>query len=389
MPDNERSLISKERHQMLWHLMRGLASGNRYHGVSRSISSAFSRYRHLSIYLTPRKLANAILAHTEMVFGITKVHSKPYMLRIEPTNICNLRCPGCSTGLGIDRRDKGFVQVEKYEELIRSLAPWTLITRIDGLGEPFLHKELCELIRIAHKNETATVLSSHLGPGTQFADRAEEVTLSGLDHLIVSIDGPDSDTYLKYRRGGDFDLTCNNVRKLVAIRKSLKRINPLIEVQFVGFNHNRHVANQMPALVASLGADRITYKMTSPKVLQEKKASEGKGVKCFWLYTNTTVAWDGDIKLCPNSITDDFSLGNAFNNTDLLARNDKFIVATRKFLAGSRNLDKLDPILGNKMSQFIPWRNPRDPSDCRCLSCGGVGLVIDRTREWIDEYVCM
>ncbi len=207
----------KRQNRIISQLSRQIAARDRYHGKAQGILEVLGRYWHLAFagHLTPRKLANIVLAHAEMALGIAKVRSKPYMLRIEPTNICNLSCPGCATGLGLDRREKGFISVEKYEKLVRSLAPWTLIIRIDGLGEPFLHRDLCELVRIANKNGIATALSSHLGPGTQVADRAEEIVLSGLDHLIVSIDGPDAASYAEYRRGGDFELTCRNVRKLI------------------------------------------------------------------------------------------------------------------------------------------------------------------------------
>jgi hypothetical protein len=374
-------------------IANGLAKRTRYHGRPASVFSAFARYWHLFIpYMTPAKLVNVLRAHTEMSFGSPVVHANPYMLRIEPTNNCNFRCPGCATGLGIDRRTKGFLSVDNFRELIEQMKSSLLLTRLDGLGEPFLHPNICELCSIAHNAGSAVALSSHLGPRTLTPSLIHKLIDSGLDHLIVSIDGPDAGTYSKYRIGGDFETTCSNVRQLSAAKRELGTHKPFIEVQCIGFNHNRQadLAGRMLSLVNEIQADRLTLKLLAPETLKERRATEGRGQRCFWLYTTITVGWDGARKLCPNSMTDDFALPNVFvRGADPLA-DPPLLQAVRHFLAGDRNLSRLDPLIGDPRSQLLSWKTPRDSDCCRCLACGGVGLVVDRTRnEWIDEYVCM
>ncbi|HUU22694.1 MAG TPA: radical SAM protein [Phycisphaerae bacterium] len=361
------------------------------HGPPWSLASNYNRYAHCFLpYLTPRKLRNLAYAHYEMMLGRARMSSRPYMLRIEPTNVCNLRCPGCSTGLGINPRPKGFLRKKDLARVLDRVGPYLLLGRLDGLGEPFLNEDLCELVAMIHEAGAATVLSSHLGPKTLKCGQADELIDAGLDHLIVSIDGPDQETYETYRVGGNLALTLEHVREITAAKRARGSRTPIIEVQFIGFRHNRDVAARMPELVEEIGADRLTCKLIREDVLRERSAEEGRGKRCFWLYTTWTIGWDGERKLCPNSIADLFDLPNAFRPDTSLDHNEPLLVEGRRFLASrERDTTNLHPALGDVASQTVPWRVPRKPDMCRCLGCAGVGLVIDRTREWLDEYICM
>ncbi|NLX23007.1 MAG: radical SAM protein [Phycisphaerae bacterium] len=366
------------------------AQRNRWHGRPGKVLNNFNRYWHLFVpYMTPRKFTNLLLAHAEMIAGRACPSSKPYMLRIEPINRCNLRCPGCSTGLGINPRPAGLLDVNNLQRVLKQIAPYLCLTRLDGLGEPLLHPHICELIRTVHEAGSAVALSSHLGPNTLKPGQARELVESGLDHLIVSIDGPDAETYAKYRVGGDFHLTCEHVREVVAAKRACGSVTPLIDIQFLGFDHNRHLADRMPPLVRNLGADRLTCKMVDPDVLKERKAVDFRRHRCFWLYTTWSIACDGDRKLCPNTFTDTFGLPNAFAPGNDLTKDQPLLQAARRFLAGDRDFSHTDPLLGDSKTRHQPWRLPRGPEACRCFGCASTGMVIDRSREWIRDYVCM
>ncbi len=361
------------------------------HGLPWSLASCFNRYGHCFLpYLTAAKLTNLAHAHLDMALGRANVQSTPYMLRIEPTNVCNLRCPGCATGMRINPRPKGYLKPTNLQGVLAQIKRHLLLVRLDGLGEPFLHPEILELIGLCHAAGAATAVSSHFGLKTFDVANPRDIVRSGLDHLIVSIDGPDQAIYEQYRVGGDLATVLEHVRALAAAKRALHSRTPYIEVQFLGFNHNRGVVDQMPALVEAIGADRLTSKLMRPDVLQERSAAEGAGRRCFWLYTTWTIGWDGERKLCSNSVTDTFDLPNAFAPDTNLTADAPLLAEARRFLASKdRSITNLNPLLGRSESQRIPWRDARGPDLCRCLACAGVGLVIDRTRQWLDEYVCM
>ncbi len=365
---------------------------NRMHRAPGSVINQAIRYWHvITPYLTARKAANLMRCHMEMSLRRTHVRSTPYILRMESTNTCNLSCPGCATGIRVNPTPKGFVDVEKYGRILDTVAPHLLLTRLDGLGEPLLHPKLTTLIRMAHERGSATAISSHFGEKTLPAGRAEDLVDAGLDYIIISIDGPDQDSYEKYRVGGKFETVCNNVRSLVAARRQRKSTTPFIEIQFLGFDHNRHLADRMPALVQSLGADRLRWNMVHKDAIKVLEAKDYVGHPCFFQYTTWAVGWSGTRKLCVNAWGDTEPMQDVFGHeADLMgkANNEPYLVALRKFLAGDRDITKMDPIIGDPRSQTLSYRIPRGRDMSRCLNCATTGLVVDRTPEWLKDYIC-
>jgi hypothetical protein len=365
---------------------------NRMHRAPGSVINQAIRYWHvLAPYLTPRKAANLLLCHAEMALRRPEVRSTPYILRMESTNTCNLSCPGCGTGLKVNPIPKGFVDVAKYARVLDAVESHLLLTRLDGLGEPLLHPQIATLIRMAHERRSATAISSHFGEKTLPPGRAEDLVDAGLDYIIISIDGPDQESYEKYRVGGKFNVVCSNVRKLVEARRSRKSGTPFIEIQFLGFAHNRHLADRMPDLVRSLGADRLRWNMVHKDAIKILEAKDYEGHPCFFQYTTWSIGWNGARKLCVNAWGDTEPMQEVFGNEgDLMGRanNEPYLVALRRFLAGNRDTNNMDPIIGDPRSRTLSYRVPRGRDMSRCLNCATTGMVVDRTPKWLDEYIC-
>jgi len=107
------------------------------------------------------KVLNASLALTEMQMGKVRLRSRPFLLRIEPTNVCNLQCPLCLCGTGEDPRKKGMMSIDDYTHIFEQTKRWAMITRLDGLGEPTIHPKIFELIRIAKSYRTSVVMHTN------------------------------------------------------------------------------------------------------------------------------------------------------------------------------------------------------------------------------------
>ena len=55
------------------------------------------------------------------------MRGKPYEWEVDTTNICQLKCPLCHTGLGNIHRDKGVMSFETYRKTvdeIRNYCVW-------------------------------------------------------------------------------------------------------------------------------------------------------------------------------------------------------------------------------------------------------------------------
>lgn len=126
----------------------------------------------------------------------------PSKLFIELTTRCNLACGMCmKQSLGCDIQP-GDMTRELFLSLLPALSnAKTLI--LNGIGEPLLHPELVELIRIA---KTAMPPDGTVGFQTNGLLIDEEMAASlveaGLDRICISLDSIRPDTYGRIRAGG-------------------------------------------------------------------------------------------------------------------------------------------------------------------------------------------
>ncbi len=127
----------------------------------------------------------------------------PMVLSIEPTTSCNLRCPECLSGLRGFSRPTGMVELEMVENIMAQMGKWLVYVNLYFQGEPYLHKGMDDLVRECKKNGVYTSTSTnahHLNP-----ERSKDLVASGLDRLIISIDGTTQETYSAYRVGGSLE----------------------------------------------------------------------------------------------------------------------------------------------------------------------------------------
>jgi MoaA/NifB/PqqE/SkfB family radical SAM enzyme len=204
-------------------------------------------------YSTPTKLANYWVAKTSRALRRDRLSSLPYRYTIDPTNHCNLRCPLCPTGLGTIARAGGMLKADDFTHLVDQIAPWTYLLEMYNWGEPFLHPDIFSMIRYAHDRRMVVRLSSNLNRYSP--DMALKTVQSGLDAIIVSIDGATQTSYERYRKRGNLEKVLENLTSLVQARKSLAAVNPLIFVRLLINRYNENEVAALRDMVLTIGAD--------------------------------------------------------------------------------------------------------------------------------------
>src|SRR5437773_1331748 len=128
---------------------------------------------------------------------------RPAHMKIELTNFCNLACPMCPhEGM---RREVGYMKPELFRRIIDLATPELEFAYLHHLGESLFHGRIGELIRHGRSRGVAMGLSTN---ATYLDHRKARVLLeSGLDFLVISMDGASPDTYARIRVGGDFATT--------------------------------------------------------------------------------------------------------------------------------------------------------------------------------------
>ncbi len=277
-------------------------------------------------HLTVRRLGNLVRVEFERLIGRDRVRGYPYVLKVYPTNKCNLRCPLCHTGSGTRMWKVGLAAGENpsgamdetlFRQVIDELGPYCFQVLLYGWGEPFLLPGIYGMISYAAEKGVGVSVTSNmtvLKPGD-----AERIVESGLEHLTVSIDGATAETYGVYRVGGDFARATENLRAVIEARRRLKRRRPVIEWQFIVMRHNEHEMADARRLAAEWGVDVFRFtavgidpssdeqfekwlpaderrSMYDYRTRQEKHKKKPR--RCAWLYRAGVINWDGSVSPC-------------------------------------------------------------------------------------------
>src|SRR6188768_372630 len=184
--------------------------------------------RNLISKLTFRRSFNA--AKVMASYQLSKLLKKPVQwglpvsISFEPTTSCNLRCPECPSGLRAFTRPTGMLKKDFFRQTIDEIHKELLYLIFYFQGEPFLNPDFLEMVKYASDKGiyTATSTNAHY-----LTDEAARKTVeSGLDRLIISIDGTTQETYKQYRVGGNLDKVLEGARNIVKWKKELKSNTP-------------------------------------------------------------------------------------------------------------------------------------------------------------------
>jgi radical SAM protein with 4Fe4S-binding SPASM domain len=249
--------------------------------------------------------------------GYPLFYGAPMAVSIEPTTACNLRCPECPSGTGTLKRPGGKLSLKQFESILAKLPTQTSWLTFYFQGEPYLNRDFPEMVKLAKKRRmfVSTSTNGHVLD----IDNARKTIASGLDKIIISIDGSDAETYLDYRKGGDFEKVIAGVKRLTKLKRELKSPSPLVVIQFLVFRQNEHQIKDIATLSRSLGADVLELKtaqhydyedgnpyMTSiDKYSRYRKKKTGKyAIKgkmhkhCWRMWSSCVITWDGSIVPC-------------------------------------------------------------------------------------------
>ncbi|MDD5165962.1 MAG: radical SAM protein [Candidatus Omnitrophica bacterium] len=202
-----------------------------------------------------RKLSNYILVDVQKKRREAVLFGYPYWLVIDPCNYCDLSCPFCPTGQKREARTKKQLSFQDYKSIIDKLGPYLIHIDLVNWGEPLLNEKIFEMISYAKRYRADIKIDTNMNHLDEKG--IEKLILSGLDKIVVSIDGLSQESYAKYRIGGNFGLAMNNLKLLVKKRKELKKAKPYITWQFLVFRHNEHEVQEALRLGQNLGVDHV------------------------------------------------------------------------------------------------------------------------------------
>lgn len=271
--------------------------------------------------LTFRRVLN--MAKVAGSYYVSKVTGKtfhsgmPISISFEPTTSCNLRCPECPSGLRSFTRPIGMLEPEFFKKTIDELHRDLSYLIFYFQGEPYLNKNFLELVEYASRRNIYTATSTNAHYLNE--DNARKTVQSGLDRLIISIDGTTQETYESYRKGGSFDKVIEGTKNVVNWKRKLNSKTPHIVFQFLVVKPNEHQISDVYQLARELGVDEVGLKTaqvydyengndlipTIEKYSRYKKKADGTfEIKnklinhCWKLWHSSVITWDGRVVPC-------------------------------------------------------------------------------------------
>jgi radical SAM protein with 4Fe4S-binding SPASM domain len=288
--------------------------------------------------LTPRRAWN--MAKVYASYHLARTTRKPiqwgmpFSIAIEPTTSCNLRCPECPSGLRSFTRPTGMLEKGYFERIIDELHRDIVYLTFYFQGEPYLHKDFLEMVAYAGKKNIYTATSTN----AHYLDdkNARKTVESGLDRLIISIDGTTQDTYKQYRVGGKLHKVLEGARNMVKWKKKLGASTPHLVFQFLVVRPNEHQVEEVKALAKEIGMDEVILKTaqvydyengndlipTIDQYARYRELPDGKWAiknsldnSCWKLWHSCVITWDGRVVPCCFDKDADHQLGDTNDTT--------------------------------------------------------------------------
>ena len=276
----------------------------------------------LLLKLTPLRIWNGlkVLAsfYASRLTGRPVQWGFPVSVSFEPTTSCNLRCPECPSGLRAFTRPTGMLENAFFRQTIDEMHRELLYLIFYFQGEPYLNPSFLEMVRYAASKKIYTATSTNAHYLTE--ENARKTVESGLDRLIISIDGTTQEVYQQYRKGGKLEKVLEGAQNMVKARKELGSKKPFIIFQFLVVKPNEHQIEDVRRLATEIGVDTVWFKTaqvydyaddpnglipTIDRYSRYKKDRNGQTVpknklanRCWRLWHANVITWDGLVVPC-------------------------------------------------------------------------------------------
>ena len=227
-------------------------------------------------------------------------------------------------------------------------------------GEPYLNTDFLEMVKYASGKGiyTATSTNAHY-----LTDEAAKKTVeSGLDRLIISIDGTTQDVYKQYRIGGNIDKVIAGAKNIVKWKKELNSKTPFVFFQFLVVKPNEHQVEDIKRLAIEIGVDEVRFKTAqvydykndpnqlipvNNKFSRYNKNDDGTyspknklANRCWKLQHSNVITWDGLVVPCCFDKDATHRLGNLKNESfKNIWHNSNYKQFRAELMHGRKNID--------------------------------------------------
>jgi radical SAM protein with 4Fe4S-binding SPASM domain len=257
--------------------------------------------------------------------GWTKLRNLPEVFAIESTNYCNLRCVMCPRGEpDIMERSLGSMSDDLFAKILDDVDFYKEPCWFHWFGEPLMNPNLFHQIDMA-KRRGVPDLGISTNATLLDAKNAQAILDSGLDTILIAVDGASKDVYEKVRLSPTFtfERVCENVRGFLDLKRSLGRTSPKATLSIIVMEETKSQLEDFRRTWLAAGADEILFKPFVTWGNQDTQFVEIASLEsrtahsqrmrehpCFALWESVVIAWDGRVVPCCYDFDASVTLGD-------------------------------------------------------------------------------
>lgn len=219
----------------------------------------------------------------------------PMHLSIELTNNCNLKCRMCPHQNM--NREKGYMPEPLFKKIIDEVKGKSEFVYLYSTGESLLHPDFFNFAEYIRGKELKTCISTNITLLNE--ERSRKLIESGIDFIVLPLDGIDKQTYEKIRVGAQFEKNLLTIKRFLQLKIEL-RANCHVEVQFVLMDKNKDGVDHLNKLftkeeISAINSFRIKPVYIYPSINTENIFHNHP---CYFLWSMMTIEWDGKVPIC-------------------------------------------------------------------------------------------
>ena len=209
-----------------------------------------------------KKRLNVLRAGVNLIHRRIHPWSLPLHIHVELTNYCNLKCPVCPTGSGRLSRKPTAIDPALFERLVNELEPYILTMSLWGWGEPLLHPQLTDILRITQNRGITTFLSTN---GQNLDDETVRQALLQYPptYLFVCLDGLTDEINDIFRTGSKLAPALEGVKQLAKMKRQNNSRLPVLQWRYIVMKQNEHELPELPEFAAENQFDELIIRTLS------------------------------------------------------------------------------------------------------------------------------
>jgi MoaA/NifB/PqqE/SkfB family radical SAM enzyme len=272
-----------------------------------------------------KKLRNKALAPVKWAAyetGQTRLVPPPDRMYIESTNICNLDCVMCPTGLKQVTRPKGYMDFDLFKAIVDEMAPHVKATTLHIWGEPLMHRRIFDMVAYCRERGLRPEISTN---ATLLDERKAKGLLdAGLGTIYLCLDGFRPETYEAIRVKADYERTNSNIRRFLDLKTQGGYAHPYVNLQIIQMEQTVDEIDEFVKAWSVPGVDHINVKPFDSWGGQVEQIAALRSddpahfvppqrYACPNLWYHVHIYWDGRIAMCDRDFNLAYDLGNVIS----------------------------------------------------------------------------